>query len=204
MKNRTKISIRACENGIYLRTFSRALPYLKNFYILRKDMQRLISEKTLIVKDVYSFAELRCQENVNHNRTVNIRFLWMKNSIDGKVTGYDETICLPEDVLQQALLKPEYERDLLSISQTSSIKIEFQSRKNLKKVISQPKIRRKFIKTLSKKLNWKNYERMVLFDDFLPYSFVFDGYTPCGPGLSGGIILHGQEDLNTAYYNIHT
>lgn len=204
MQNRTKISIRACEKGIYLRTFSRALPYLKNFYILKKDMQKFISERTLIVKDICSFAELRCQEDVNHNQTVNIRFLWMENSIDGKITGYDETICLPEEVLQQALLKPEYEQKLLSISQSSSIKIEFQSRKNLKKVISQPKIRRKFIKILSKYLNWRNYERIILYDDFIPYSFVFDGYTLYGPGLSGGIILHGQEDLNTAYYNIHT
>lgn len=204
MKSRTMISIKAYENSVYLKTYSRDFRCSKNFCLLKKDVQKLISEEAIIVKDVCSFAELHCWKDVNHNRNVNIRFLWLENIRNGKYEGYDETICLPQEILYKALLESEYEHKLLSRTQAIPSKIEFHSRQNLKDIISQPIIRHKFVKFLEKNLNWKNYERFDLYDDFLPYSFMFDGYTSYGAGLSGGIILHGQDNLNTAYYSIHT
>ncbi len=65
-------------------------------------------------------------------------------------------------------------------------------------------MRHKFTKLLVTKMRWENYERIVLYDDFTPYSFVFDGYTTYGARLCGGIILHGQEKMEEAYYSIHT
>lgn len=204
MQKKTMISISERENVVSLRTYSRDHQCSNNFFLLKKEIQQLMSERTIIVKDICSFAELRCREDVNCNKNINIQFWWLHSLADGRYEGYEEVICLPQEVLFQALHKTGYKRKLLSISQTVSAKIEFRSRKNLKDIISRPRIRHKFTKFLEQKLNWENYERFVLYDDFLPYSFLFDGYTPYGPGISGGIILHGQNNLNTAYYSIHT
>ena len=45
---------------------------------------------------------------------------------------------------------------------------------------------------------------IVLTDDYLPYSFFFEGYMVQGTKTCGGVILHGEEDIQTAKYGIHT
>ena len=48
------------------------------------------------------------------------------------------------------------------------------------------------------------YKRQVLTDDYLPYSFFFEGYMVQGAKTCGGVILHGEENIQTAKYGIHT
>ena len=59
-------------------------------------------------------------------------------------------------------------------------------------------------KFLDQHFNWYNYERIVLTDDYLPYSFFFEGYMVQGAKTCGGVILHGEENIQTAKYGIHT
>lgn len=82
--------------------------------------------------------------------------------------------------------------------------LEFHSRKNLKAVVENPILRHKLGKFLDQHFNWYNYERIVLTDDYLPYSFFFEGYMVQGTKTCGGVILHGEEDIQTAKYGIHT
>lgn len=93
---------------------------------------------------------------------------------------------------------------LLSIPEQSRPKLEFHSRKNLKAVVENPILRHKLGKFLDQHFNWYNYERIVLTDDYLPYSFFFEGYMVQGTKTCGGVILHGEEDIQTAKYGIHT
>lgn len=44
----------------------------------------------------------------------------------------------------------------------------------------------------------------VYVDDYLPYSFFFEGYMVQGAKTCGGVILHGEENIQTAKYGIHT
>ena len=46
--------------------------------------------------------------------------------------------------------------------------------------------------------------QITMYDDFEPYSFFFREQTPYGAGICGGVILHGRENLEKAYYGIHT
>lgn len=93
---------------------------------------------------------------------------------------------------------------LLSILEQNRPKLEFQSRKNLKAVVENPILRHKLGKFLDQHFNWYNYERIVLTDDYLPYSFFFEGYMVQGTKTCGGVILHGEENIRTAKYGIHT
>ena len=93
---------------------------------------------------------------------------------------------------------------LLSIPEQNRPKLEFHSRKNLKAVVENPILRHKLGKFLDQHFNWYNYERIVLTDDYLPYSFFFEGYMVQGAKTCGGVILHGEENIQTAKYGIHT
>ena len=57
---------------------------------------------------------------------------------------------------------------------------------------------------LGRHFQWRGTEKIVIYDDGLPYSFFFEEYTPYGRGICGGIILHGAEDLAKAQYSVHT
>ena len=72
---------------------------------------------------------------------------------------------------------------------------EFHSRKNLHEVARRPVLRRKLGRVLGRHFQWRGTEKIVIYDDGLPYSFFFEEYTPYGRGICGGIILHGAEDL---------
>ena len=45
---------------------------------------------------------------------------------------------------------------------------------------------------------------IVVYDDFVPYSFFFQEECVNGNGICGGIILYGREDLKKACYGMHT
>lgn len=70
--------------------------------------------------------------------------------------------------------------------------------------MENPILRHKLGKFLDQHFNWYNYERIVLTDDYLPYSFFFEGYMVQGTKTCGGVILHGEENIRTAKYGIHT
>ena len=51
---------------------------------------------------------------------------------------------------------------------------------------------------------WKSGGTIHFYSDYVPYSFFFREILSGQPGICGGLILHGQEDLKTAHYSIHT
>lgn len=52
--------------------------------------------------------------------------------------------------------------------------------------------------------NWPRSDEVHLYNDFTPYSFFFREFAGGRACLCGGLILHGQEDMNKAYYGLHT
>ena len=92
----------------------------------------------------------------------------------------------------------------LSVPEMLMPRYEFHSRKNLHEVARRPVLRRKLGRVLGRHFQWRGTEKIVIYDDGLPYSFFFEEYTPYGRGICGGIILHGAEDLAKAQYSVHT
>lgn len=93
---------------------------------------------------------------------------------------------------------------LLSVDERGMPQIEFQSRKNLQAVAEIKVLRKKLGGFLDRHFAWKGSRKIVVYDDFVPYSFFFREERVSGTGICGGIILHGQENLKKACYGMHT
>lgn len=201
MNNRTLVKIYNQTDFYSLKTVSLKFRSPHMFYISKDKLRNSDGKNHLIVKDGHSFAELIKWEHQGED-FIEIRFTWLSDEGIIGLTAHCETINLPCAVFDE--IEGEVEkRKILSI-EDSLPKIIFRSRANLKKVGDKPALRRRLGKFLNHHFKWPNYERIEIFDDFLPYSFGFAAYYANGRGICGGIILHGQEDLSKAYYSIHT
>lgn len=49
-----------------------------------------------------------------------------------------------------------------------------------------------------------HWDEIRFYNDFVPYSFFFREFRGGQPGICGGLILHGQENMAKAQYSIHT
>ena len=83
-------------------------------------------------------------------------------------------------------------------------KLEFCGKENLHAALENKTVRRKLVKFLRDNFWWKSASKICFYDDFLSYSFTFREFRNGKPGMCGGLILHGQENLDRAYYSIHT
>jgi len=192
------------EKGCYIKTVSRENRTSQRFFILREEAEEVEERGRGIFQDSFSFARIWIQEDCRSGKHVRINFFWAKSGGDGCYTGRKESISIPYPVFQEAFSGKNIHLKCLSLPEKRTPKIEFESRRNLKAVMEHPKLRRKLGRFLSRNFQWNGSEKIVLYDDFLPYSFTFCEYRDHGQGIVGGIILHGQEHLGTAQYSMHT
>lgn len=208
MYDRTMVKVSADEKYISLRTVSRKYRSPHRFVLSRKELEELEEKGRVLARDIHSFADIRRCKSTQGQDKLAIAFFWLNDSGNGDVSGWNQTVQLPYgkflECVESSFRSKGRERCLLSMKENRTPKIEFTSRRNLKAVADMPLLRRKLGKFLARNFNWTDYSRIVVTDDFVPYSFAFSGYTPYGSGLCGGIILHGQDDLKKAYYGIHT
>ncbi len=208
MDERVMVKMEAGEGCVILRTISRKRRSPQRFIMLKKELGELEEKKRVILRDIHSFADIRLYKSAQGRDTLEITFFWLSDSGFGDVKGWSQRVILRyEDFL--ACLENSRQsggkgQRLLSIEEYCRHKIEFKSFANLKEVAKVPLLRKKLGHFLAGNFNWTGYERIVITDDFVPYSFYFIGYTPYGKGICGGIILHGQENLRKAYYGMHT
>lgn len=204
MDNRTMVKITEYDNSYAVRTVSRDFHSSKNFYILKSELDKLQRDGCIIFRDIYSYADIKyCKTRKGVADKIQITFSWLSSPGDGTLTGRVETISIPPDSFDLSLHGEGEVKKVLSIPDKLPV-IECRSQKNLHRVVENRQLRSKLARFLDKNFRWVDYDRIVLYDDFVPYSFVFDGYAKYSSGICGGIILHGQENLQTAYYSIHT
>ena len=202
MKDRTLVYMTFRNGIISLRTVSRSRKSPHRFYISCQELEGLEAGSTTIVQDIHSFAMLRRDAYAG---TVEIAFTWLEGN-GNSVSGYQEAITLPYGRMMECLRqsKPFVWKTLSIDNSTKQSQIVFKSRKNLRAALANGVIRRKLIRFLREQFRWAYSEKIEIYDDFVPYSFFFRETRGGETGLSGGIILHGQEDMKTAYYSMHT
>lgn len=208
MDKRTMVKIYGTDDTYSLRTISRNFRSPHRFIIQKKEFERLEQEGSVIVNDMSSYAALILDKSQTGQKILQINFTWL-NSTDGVVMkGQKEVVRLPYTVFRDPVfdeLCRGQEKKVLSIqSGLEKARIEFKSRSHLREVASHPILRSKLAHFMAGHFNWKNSQCIILTDDFEPYSFEFTEYTKHGVGLCGAVILHGRENLKTAYYGIHT
>lgn len=205
-----RILVKICvssDSTISLRTISRGFKSPQRFVILKKELQKLEQERWLVSVDIHSFAKLRLCKSTDGLEIMEINFTWLQSDGWGNLSGRTEAIQLPYAPFREFAsggIGEGKEWSALSILSKSSPRLEFHSRRNLHAVAANPLLRNKLGRFFAREMHWTDYQRIVLSDDFLPYSFFFTCYTHSGPGLCGGVILHGQDNLQKAYYGLHT
>lgn len=210
MGQRTMVKLSASDGCVFLWTVSRGFRSPHRFGISDRKLQVLEDKSHIIVSDIHSFAELRLGRSVKEGNgdMLTVDFTWLSDSGFRRVAGREETIHLPYRQFQEKL---EESRKLggtgvgmLSVNEKGTPRIEFQSRKNLREVAERKVLRKKLGRFLNNHFSWKGSRRIVVYDDFVPYSFFFQEERLNGNGICGGIILHGQDDLKKASYGMHT
>lgn len=205
MKKSTLVHVTAGENGVSLRTVNRSHKSPHGFYIMRQQLADLENMPEIIVHDINSFAVLRRDA---HADTVEIELTWL-NSNGCNVTGRLETVVLSYDklavFLHDSAAGGHAEWKTLSLDDSRKRpQIVFKSRKNLHAALANRVVRHKLVRYLRDGFCWPCSDKIELFDDFLPYSFFFNEIRNGETFISGGLILHRQEDLKKAYYSVHT
>lgn len=207
---RTMLKLSASEESVSLRTISRGFRSPYRFVVLDKELQELEEKRYLVATDIRSFAEMHLEEagTEGDGDILEIRFTWLSDTADGKLSGTEEILRFSWEGFKEGIKRSRSLEGtavgVLTINGCQYPKIEFQSRKNLRAVAGEPILRKKLGKFLSCHFAWKSSRRIVVYDDFEPYSFFFREERPSGSGICGGIILHGRENLKKACYEIHT
>ncbi len=202
MTDKTLVYMTFRDGCVSLRTVSRSRKSPHRFYIPCQELEGLEHKPEVIVRDIYSFAMLRRDA---YAETVEITFTWLEGNGES-VSGYQEAITLPYGRMMECLhkSKPFVWKTLSIDNSAKQAQIVFKSRKNLHAALADGVIRRKLIRFLREQFRWAYAEKIEIYDDFVPYSFFFRETRNGEAGISGGIILHGQEDMKTAYYSMHT
>ena len=202
MTDRTLVYMTFRDGTASLRTVSHSRKSPHRFYIPCQELEGLEAGSTALVQDIHSFAKLRRDAYAG---TVEVAFTWLEGN-GNSVSGYQEAITLPYGKMMECLRqsKPFVWKTLSIDNSTKQSQIVFKSRKNLHSALANGAIRRKLIRFLRDQFRWAYAEKIEIYDDFMPYSFFFRETRGGETGLSGGIILHGQEDMKTAYYSMHT
>lgn len=206
MNNRILIHAVANKDCISFKTMSRSRKSPHWFYVLRSKLAELEHKSKIIVHDINSFAILYRDSNTG---TIEIEFTWLSGDVNN-VSGYKETVILPYDKLMAFVYNSATEGSpvtwkALSIDNSRKCpKIVFKSSRNLHNVIADSTIRHKLVHSLRDSFNWPSAEKIELYDDYIPYSFVFTEIKNGKPAISGGLVLHGQDNMQKAYYSIHT
>lgn len=208
MSNRILVKAAAYSNSISFRTVTQKRKSPQCFHVLRSELERLWREGSVITGDLRSFAVLRYGKA---SGVVSIQFTWLKSAAGEGIAGWEQTVRLPygslarfvENSLKesgpkqwQALSKEEVKRPRLVFSGAQA---------NLHAAVSHKAVRRKLARFLRDHFNWSGADQICFYNDFVPYSFYFREFRGDGqPGICGGVILHGQEDLDRANYSLHT
>lgn len=208
MYDRIMVKVSAEDKYVSLWTVSRSNRSPHRFILLREELEKLEEEGRVLARDSHSFADIRRCKGTQGLDKLEITFWRLNDFGNGEVKGWKQVVQFSYgkflECVECSFQSKGSEQRLLSMKEDGIPRIEFISRCNLKTVADIPLLRRKLGRFLAHNFNWIGYSRIVVTDDFLPYSFGFSGYTPYGRGVCGGIILHGQDDLKKAYYEIHT
>ncbi len=203
MSDRTLVKVFADGDFIGFKTFSRKWKSSPRFLISRHELEVLERENSVTSKDINSFAVLRRNTAAG---TLSIEFSWLRrSSLD--LFGHSEAVALPYDKLAE-FIYASTQKDgpktwsTLSLERTAEPEIIFNDTAGLRKCLENRIVRKKLTRALRD--CFRGYERVILYNDFVPYSFFFRSFISGEPYICGGLIFHSCDDMAKAYYSIHT
>lgn len=206
MKGRTLVKMSADKCCVGFRTISRDGKSPMKFLISRSSLEKLEREHSVVVNDIHSFAILR--RNISAG-TLYIDFTWLHGSDGTCVAGYTEHVTVPYDGLMEFVHSSAEEGGpsrwaALSIVEGGQPHLVFYDVDGLRRCLENIKVRRKLLRFLRDRFCFSMADEIGFYHEFEPYSFYFREVKNGNTGIVGGLILHGQNDLEKAYYSTHT
>ncbi len=204
---RILVKAAAYENSISFRTVTQKRKSPQCFYVLRSELERLWREGSVITGDLRSFAVLRYEKA---SGVVSIQFTWLESAGGEAIAGWEQIVRLPYDRLARFVESSlegsgDKQWQALSMEEVKRPRLIFSSAwANLHAAASHKTVRRRLARFLRDHFNWPGTDQICFYNDFVPYSFFFREFRGGQPGICGGVILHGQEDMDRAYYSLHT
>ena len=208
MTDRIMFRAYANENAISIRTYAPRMKSPQHFYICYSELDRLRDEGYIISSDIRSFVKISLDEK--HDRIV-FDFTWLVGYGSGRVEGTEQAVELRWSRFREfldACRQPDGPKEFKAVSldvRGSRPRLIFDgNRENLRAAIGDRRVRHKLGKALMANFNWPDADEVHIFNDIVPYSFFFREFRDGHPVMCGGLILHGQEDMDKAHYGIHT
>ncbi len=208
MDKRTMVKTEAGEQGIYVSTYSREYRSPRKLYIPDAKFGELKEKGHVLLCDIHTFAKISLLKTAGGESVLRLVLYWISCDTRGNLSGREEEVELGWEAFERSVkesrrLGGACER-LLSVKERRKPSIEFANCRNLKQVAGEKTLRKKLGKFLSRNFDWYRTQKILITDDFEPYSFFFRELRESGAGICGGIILHSREDLTKAYYGLHT
>ena len=206
---RTMLKVRVSDDFIIFRTVSRQKKSPR-LYVQRDELSPLYEGKRVVLNDGPYFCVVI---PLNRDGMMRMEFYWISPTSGSGFSGWQQTLKISRERFLYFLedSKAEYgskEWSALSDDAPHYPRLIFRKSRSLEQVMNNGLVRRKLTKFLRNNFRWPDTDEIILYGDFEPYSFFFREYRRGKDGLEevmcGGVILHGQEDMKTAYYFIHT
>lgn len=210
---RRKIKFRKATYCVGIQTVAKDDAYFRykgrssEFLVLKEKFDELINgeTKTIMDKDISNY--IRVNKNTFDN-SLEFEITWLsedgRNNVRGKIERFEIDIndfnnfynSDEEDFV--TLNKPKKKRKTIT---------EFQCNEKVKSVILNPALKRGFIKQLMRLQEW-GFDSLVVYGDYMDYSFYWEGYIDNKRNMNGGVIFHKDnaepENLYKGRYQIHT
>lgn len=209
MRQQERIMVTLSADGGYvkLHTYSHQFGRSRTFYIPEDKFGQRPQAKHFLAADGQDFVRVRI-DPLAPDEKITLEFAWLSCFGQEGLCGRSERVELDckafYKVAEQSRAREGEPQRLLSLRPAPTPRVWFESRKNLREIVQKPILRKKLGRFLTAHFQWKDCKGIRIFDDFVPYSFCFEEHTAQGIGMCGGIILHGQENLRTAHYEMHT
>ena len=204
--SKTLVKLSAWKDWIDIRVITHDKKERHTFCVERAKLLQIRETREVIARDSAGFAAFQYH---SYNGTVIVQFFWINPTDTGAFRGWNQTVILDYQNLMSFLsmsADPSGPKNwkMLSKDPSNAPRLVFPGQRNLKQVVGNKLIRRKLSKFLRDNFRWRNTMEIQFFSDFVPYSFFFREIRHDGVGIQGGLILHGQEQMEKAYYSIHT
>lgn len=174
-----------------------------DMYITKKEMEYFFEEDKLVAKSFDNIISLYKTQNY-----ISVELYWLHSNGYGIVEGHKEHFLLDYMTFDRWYWETKEDTfKMLNSIEKRSTKIEMLDTKNLKKVIENKLIRKKFGRSIINLIDYRSTVVKVS-SDWVDYSFYFMKYIGNQFSYNGGLILHkdydNKENLAKAEYSIHT
>lgn len=211
--NPIMVKFHATEHFVNIRTVTRQRKSPYSFNLPRSAFIDLESSGGIVVKDGYSFADIRLIKDCS---LVRFGFTWLHKYGDDAVNGFAQTVTLNYDELTHHVtdsLRTDGPNgwSMLSIGNPEKFpRLDFGApgaQRTIRNVLAVPVLRHKLTRVLRDGFKWSHPtdDHVIRFyADGDRYSFFFQEYSDGREGVCGGLILHHYDGFEKSYYGVHT